>query len=73
MTASISDSFDWGFLLDYAPEDLPLLNRLARIMYALRGYIVPEGYDFTKATHPHEQEAFSQACAALAFIRDEEY
>ncbi|MEJ2043684.1 MAG: hypothetical protein P8X74_03690 [Reinekea sp.] len=45
-------------------------NELAKIFYALRGYIVPDGYRFDKATHPHEKEAWAQSVAAFEFLRD---
>lgn len=43
-------------------------NALARRLYALRGYAVPEGYRFDRATHPHEVEAWQAAVLAYEFI-----
>lgn len=45
-------------------------NALARGLYALRGYRVPEGYRFDTATHPHEVEAWSGACLAQNMLCD---
>lgn len=45
-------------------------NELARELYALRGYSVPAGYRFDKATHPHEVEAWRGACAAQRLLTD---
>ena len=36
-------------------------NSLAREFYRRRGYVVPEGYRFDKATHPHQREAWAAA------------
>lgn len=36
-------------------------NELAREFYAIRGYVVPEGYRFDKATHPHETACWQMA------------
>lgn len=43
-------------------------NELARKLYLLRGYTVPEGYRFDRATHPHEVEAWQGACEAQAML-----
>jgi len=43
-------------------------NALARELYAIRGYVVPEGYRFDRATHPHEQQAWRGACAAQMML-----
>lgn len=43
---------------------------LARALYEIRGYLVPEGYRFDKATHPHEIEAWRAACAAQEMLTD---
>lgn len=45
-------------------------NHIAREIYRLRGYLVPEGYRFDKATHPHEQEAWSAADVAFVELLD---
>jgi hypothetical protein len=45
-------------------------NALAREIYTLRGYSVPEGYRFDAATHPHEREAWSAACAAFLMLKE---
>ena len=47
-------------------------NELAREFYALRGYHVEKGYRFDQATHPHEREAWAQACFAYDFIEGTE-
>lgn len=43
-------------------------NELARRLYALRGYEVPEGYRFDLATHPHEVECWQGACLAQRML-----
>lgn len=43
-------------------------NEVARELYALRGYQVPEGYRFDLATHPHEVEAWDGACLAQVIL-----
>lgn len=43
-------------------------NVLARQLYRLRGYVVPEGYRFDQSTHPHAQEAWAGACAAQLLL-----
>jgi hypothetical protein len=43
-------------------------NSLAREFYQLSGYVVPEGYRFDKATHPHERLAWRQAVLAYEVI-----
>jgi hypothetical protein len=45
-------------------------NELARKLYAIRGYQVPNGYRFDEATHPHEVEAWEGACAAQIYLTD---
>ena len=45
-------------------EILDQTNRLSRDLYAIRGYLVPEGYEFHNATHPQEREAWAMACIA---------
>ena len=45
-------------------------NDLARMLYALRGYSVREGYRFDQATHPHETEAWKGACEAQMLLTD---
>lgn len=45
-------------------------NDLARTLYRLRGYQVPEGYRFDKATHPDERGAWLGAVAAQMFLTD---
>jgi hypothetical protein len=52
-------------------DDLGLLNRMARVAYALRGYSVPDGFDFSVGRHPHEREAFAVASGLLNFLREE--
>lgn len=47
-------------------------NELARLFYAVRGYAVPEGYRFDRATHPHEREAWRMAALAYDFLRSTE-
>jgi len=51
-------------------EIVNLANALAREIYTLRGYNVPEGYRFHLATHPHEREAWTAACAAFAMLKE---
>lgn len=43
-------------------------NALARTLYALHGYTVPEGYRFDQSTHPHEQQAWQGARAAQLLL-----
>jgi hypothetical protein len=43
-------------------------NELARELYRLRGYVVPECYRFDKATHPHEVESWNGACEAQRML-----
>lgn len=43
-------------------------NELAQQLYLLRGYSVPAGYRFDRATHPHEVEAWDGACAAQQLL-----
>ena len=38
------------------------VNRLAKIIYHCNGYVVPDGYDFSGATHPQEQNCWNAAC-----------
>jgi len=45
-------------------------NDLAREFYARRGYEVPGGYRFDRATHPHEVEAWDMACLAIEHLTD---
>lgn len=45
-------------------------NALARALYRLRGYTVPEGYRFDQAKHPHEQECWAGACIAQDLLTD---
>jgi hypothetical protein len=40
-------------------------NALAREFYGIRGYVVPEGYQFHAASHPHEREAWQLTIAAF--------
>ena len=40
-------------------------NEIARIIYASRGYQVPQGFEFHTETanrHPHERQCWSAAC-----------
>jgi hypothetical protein len=45
-------------------------NALARELYRLRGYVVPEGYRFDQSTHPHMLEAWAGACAAQIMLTE---
>lgn len=45
-------------------------NHIAREIYRLRGYLVPEGYRFDKATHPQEREAWHAADIAFVELLD---
>lgn len=47
-------------------------NELARQFYLVRGYEVPAGYRFDKATHPHEREAWRMVAIAFEFLRGTE-
>ena len=44
-------------------------SELAREFYRIRGYVVPEGYRFDQATHPHEIASWQQAVHAYDFIQ----
>lgn len=57
--------------LSYPPEAKDQLNRLARLLYAIQGYEVREGFDFSTSQHPTEKAMFAQACAAMNFFLDE--
>lgn len=53
------------------PEQiLAKANELARELYEIRGYGVPDGYKFHQARHPHEREAWRGACAAMELLID---
>lgn len=53
------------------PNELkPVINAIARSNYRYRGYVVPDGYDFQTATHPHEVEAYQSAIAALEILEE---
>lgn len=43
------------------------LNQLARVLYMMSGYTVPEGYDFSKAKHPTEKLMWEQAKISYEF------
>ena len=45
-------------------------NILARRLYSLWGYTVPEGYRFDSATHPQEIAAWEAACEAQIVLTD---
>lgn len=45
-------------------------NVLARQLYRLRGYDVPEGYRFDQSTHPHAREAWEGARAAQLMLTE---
>lgn len=51
-------------------EIVDLANKLAQWLYRVRGYKVPDGYRFDRATHPHEQEAWMGARAAFLMLRE---
>jgi hypothetical protein len=53
-----------------AQEIVDQTNALARELYSMRGYVVPEGYRFDRATHPHEMEAWSGACEAQRMLTE---
>jgi hypothetical protein len=40
-------------------------NALARQFYALMGYVVPDGYRFDRAPHPHERRCWQMAAVAF--------
>lgn len=51
------------------PDEIMLqTNSLARAFYAMQGYDVKEGYDFTKATYPTEILAWKMACEAQIML-----
>ncbi len=45
-------------------------NALARRLYKLHGYTVPEGYRFDKANHPHETRAWAGAREAFLMLKE---
>jgi len=45
-------------------------NVLAQQLYRLRGYVVPDGYRFDRALHPHMREAWAGACAAQLLLTE---
>lgn len=45
-------------------------NELARKLYALRGYVVAEGFRFETAKHPHQREAWAGACEAQLLLTE---
>ena len=50
--------------MEHEPEQelvIGKVNAIARIIYLSRGYIIPEGYDFSKAHHPMEMECWDAA------------
>ena len=51
-------------------EFLPVVNAIARELYAIRGYTVPQEYDFFKATHPQEKEALMGALRSLQILNE---
>lgn len=44
------------------------LNALARAFYSMCGYHVAEGYDFSKAVHPHEKLCWEQAKVSFEIL-----
>lgn len=52
-------------------KHMKLLNKCARMIYAEYGYKAEEGYDFSKATHPQEQNMFALAVRTRNFWKDE--
>ena len=58
-------------MTDQIPEEfLPVVNAIARELYAIRGYTVPQEYDFFKATHPQEIEALMGAMRSLQILNE---
>lgn len=55
-------------------EIIDQTNELAREVYRLRGYVVPDGhkfYEFDRTNyHPHERFAWNVACAAQQILND---
>jgi hypothetical protein len=49
-------------------EIIAAANELAREFYKVRGYEVPEGYQFQKATHPHEVQCWYMTKIAYEFL-----
>ena len=48
-------------------------NSIARIIYANRGYKVPDSYEFHTETinrHPHERECWAAACEIQILMTD---
>lgn len=53
-----------------AKEILDQTNELARRLYGMQGYKVPEGYRFDRAKHPHERACWAMAVEAQALLTD---
>jgi hypothetical protein len=51
-------------------ETVQQTNILARELYRLRGYVVPEGYRFDQSHHPRAREAWEGARAAQLMLTD---
>lgn len=51
-------------------EIIEQTNELARRLYALRGYVVAEGYRFDQSHHPRAREAWEGARAAQLILTD---
>lgn len=51
-------------------ENHKALNQLAKRFYALKGYEVPNEFDFAKSNHPQEQEMYIAALEAMYFQRE---
>ena len=50
----------------FIPSELkPYLNTLAARFYAMQGYRVADGFDFSQATHPSEKLCYQMAIASL--------
>lgn len=48
-------------------DEYDTINKVAAIIYKVRGYKSKEGFDFAKSTHPMEQEMFAAGYRVLEF------
>jgi len=47
------------------------INQLATMFYQMNGYTSPKGFDFQRATHPHEKGCWNQAVVAWSFLKED--
>jgi hypothetical protein len=58
---------------DRTPQQtIDLARSLARTFYQRMGYVVPVGYKFDEAHHPHEVRCWQMACDAFEMIEGTE-